>query len=59
MPFKKNNQYGFEKKLDRPLDKKIIGFRCYEGQADKLKQIPDWQEKFRLYIDELIKDHSE
>jgi hypothetical protein len=53
MPFQKNNQYRYTKKLNRPLGK-IIGFRGYEGQNEKLKNVPDWQEKLRLYVDKLI-----
>lgn len=55
MPFKKNNQYRYTKKLQRPLGK-MIGFRGYEGQNEQLKAVPDWQEKLRLYVDKLIKE---
>ncbi|WP_414590137.1 hypothetical protein [Scytonema sp. PCC 10023] len=54
MPFQKNNQLGAKKRLKRPLDKGIIAFRGYEGQKEKLKTVPDWQERFRKFIDQLI-----
>jgi hypothetical protein len=55
MPFQKNNEYRYTKKLKRPLGK-IIGFRGYEGQNEKLKNIPDWHEQLRLYVDKLIEN---
>lgn len=58
MPFEKNNQYRVKRKYPQPLDKQIIGFRGYEGQKDKLKNIPDWQEKLRIYVEKLIKEHG-
>lgn len=59
MPFKKNNKLGAKKILSRPLDKQVIGFRGYEGHKEKLKNIPDWQNKLRNYVDSLIKEHGE
>jgi hypothetical protein len=38
----------------RPLDKETIAFKGYEGQKEKLKAVPDWQERLRLFVDELI-----
>jgi hypothetical protein len=55
MPFQENNEYRYTKKLERPLGK-VIGFRSYEGQSEKLKNVPDWQEQLRLYVDKLIKE---
>ena len=59
MPFEKNNQFRVKRKYSRPLDKQMIGLRGYEGQKDKLKNIPDWQNKLRDCIDTLIKEHGE
>lgn len=59
MPFQKNHKLGAKKIYTRPLDKQIIGFKGYEGQKEKLKSIPGWQNKLRDYIDLLIKEHGE
>lgn len=58
MPFQKNNKLGAKKILNRPLGKQIIGFRGYEGQKEKLKLVPDWQEKLRSYVDQLIAENG-
>ena len=54
MPFQKHNTYGAIERLARPTDKALIAFKGYEGQKEKLKAIPDWQEKLRLFVDQLI-----
>lgn len=54
MPFQKNNKLGAKKRLKRPLDKEVIAFRGYFGQKEKLKTIPDWQERLREFVDQLI-----
>ncbi len=54
MPFQKHNTYGAIKRLARPTDKAVIAFRGYEGQKEKLKAIRDWQERLRLFVDQLI-----
>ena len=58
MPFQKNNSLGAKKILSRALGKQVIGFRGYEGQKEKLKQIPNWQEKLRCCVDQMIKEHG-
>jgi hypothetical protein len=59
MPFQKGNQLGAKKRLKRPLDKEAIAFKGYAGQKEKLKAIPDWQERLRLFVDELIQEPLE
>lgn len=54
MPFQKHNTYGAIERLARLTDKAVIAFKGYEGQKEKLKAIPDWQEKLRLFVDQLI-----
>lgn len=56
MPFQKHNTYGTIERLARPTDKAVIAFKGYEGQKEKLKAIPDWQEKLRLFVDQLINE---
>jgi hypothetical protein len=54
MPFQKNNKLGAKKRLKRVLDQEVIAFRGYEGQKEKLKAVPDWQERLREFVDQLI-----
>jgi hypothetical protein len=56
MPFQKNHKLGAKKRLKRPLDQETIGFKGYEGQKEKLKTVPDWQERLREFVDKLIED---
>jgi len=56
MRFQKNNEYGFTSKRERKLDKRPISFKGYEGQLDQLKAVPDWQERLRVFVDQLISD---
>ena len=55
MPFRKGNKLGAKKYLKRPLDEGVIAFRGYQGQKEKLKAVPCWQERLRAYLDELLK----
>ena len=57
MPFQKNNKLGAKKRLKRPLDKGVIAFRCYIGQKEGLKAVPDWQERLRDFVDLLITEN--
>ncbi|MEQ9357319.1 hypothetical protein [Coleofasciculus chthonoplastes] len=54
MPFQKNNRFAAKRMLDKPLDKDPICFKGYEGQKEKLKSVPNWQEQIRQFVDELI-----
>jgi hypothetical protein len=56
MPFQKGHKLGAKKRLERTLDKEVIAFKGYEGQKEKLKAVPDWQERLRLFIDDLIQE---
>jgi hypothetical protein len=56
MPFQKGHKLGAKKHLKRPLDKEAIAFKGYEGQKEKLKAVPDWQERFREFVDQLLSD---
>jgi hypothetical protein len=51
--FQKKHKLGFTS--DDPLDKAPLCIRLKPGVKDKLKAIPDWQERLRLLIDEMIK----
>ena len=58
MPFQKNHKLGALPYGDKPLDVKPVSFKPRQGQLEKLKQIPNWQEKLRDYIDVLIEDNE-
>ena len=58
MPFQKNHKFGAKKILNQSLDKHPISFKGYEGQKEKLKLVPDWQEKLRLYVNRLIAENG-
>lgn len=53
MPFQKGNKLGAKKRIKKPLDKEVIAFRGYKGQKEKLKAIPNWQERLREFVDQL------
>ena len=55
MPFQKGNKLGAKQTCKRPVGD-LIAFRGYEGQKEKLKQVPDWQNQLRDYVDQLIKE---
>lgn len=52
MTFKKKHKLGFTS--ENPLESLPICFKGRKGQKEALKNIPDWQNKLRDYIDELI-----
>ncbi len=56
MPFKKGNRLGFKPQNDEPFDKRPVCFNVRVGAREKLKAVPDWQERLREYVDKLIED---
>lgn len=56
MPFQAGHKLGAKKLLARTLDKEAIAFKGYEGQKQKLKAVPNWQERLREFVDQLIAD---
>ncbi|KAB8320842.1 hypothetical protein SD81_004650 [Tolypothrix campylonemoides VB511288] len=56
MPFQKGHKLGAKKKLERLLDKHAIAFKGYLGQKEKLKAVPNWQERLRQFVDQLISE---
>jgi hypothetical protein len=53
---RKETLLGAKKRLNRPLDQEVIAFRGYQGQKEKLKTVPDWQERLRELVDQLLLD---
>ncbi|BAZ65968.1 hypothetical protein NIES4106_50860 [Fischerella sp. NIES-4106] len=52
MTFQKKHKLGFTS--ENPLADSPICFRGRIGQKEALKDVPDWQNKLRDYVDELI-----
>lgn len=52
MPFRENNKLGFTSK--QPFDKDPICFKVLPAIKDKLKTVPDWQERLREFVSRLI-----
>ncbi|MBW4445991.1 MAG: hypothetical protein KME38_03680 [Spirirestis rafaelensis WJT71-NPBG6] len=52
MPFKKDNKLGFTS--SQPFDKNPVCFKVLPGIKDKLKAVPNWQERLRELVDRLI-----
>ncbi|XWK88061.1 MAG: hypothetical protein U7127_28405 [Phormidium sp.] len=55
MPFQKQNKLGFTSK--QPFDKDPVCFKVLPGIKDKLKTVPDWQERLRECVDKLIEEN--
>jgi len=56
MTFKKNHKLGAKKFISEELDQAPICFKGRLGQKDKLKAVPNWQERLRVFVDTLIED---
>lgn len=56
MVFQKKNKLGAKRIYTQPVDSKVIAFRGRIGQIEKLKTVPDWQERLRDYVDQLIEE---
>jgi len=56
MTFKKNHKLGAKPLGLEPLDTSPICFKAPIGVKEKLKTIPDWNERLRKFVNELIED---
>ena len=54
MPFKEKNEYCWKSETGNRLDKSPICFKGTKGQKEALKDIPNWQNELRKFIDQLI-----
>ena len=57
MPFKKNNKLGFVS--DNPLDKTPLTIKLRLGIREKIKSIPNWQDKLRDLLEEWVKQEKD
>lgn len=44
-------------KLDDSLDRRPVTIKVRKGQRDRLRLVPDWQDKLRAKIDEIIEEN--
>ena len=49
--FKPRNKVAF--------DKNPVQFKVLPGVREKLKTVPDWQERLRKYVDELVQESGQ
>jgi len=54
MPFQKQHKLGFTS--ENPLDKDPVCLKFRPGVKVKLKAVPNWQERLRAYVDQLISE---
>jgi hypothetical protein len=55
MPFQKKNKLGFNS--TQPFDKDPVCFKVMPGIKNKLKTVPDWQERLREFVDKIIEEN--
>jgi hypothetical protein len=58
MPFERNNKLGFTPKKDIPLDKSPLSIKLDVGDREKVRSIPDWQDKLRCLIAQWVLENS-
>jgi hypothetical protein len=58
MTFKKNHKLGALPN-EEPFDASPVCFKVKKGVKDKLKAVPDWQERLRETVDNLIESIGE
>ncbi|MEH1821518.1 MAG: hypothetical protein V7L31_20965 [Nostoc sp.] len=58
MPFRENNNLGFEPKGNEALTANI-SFKTTKRKKELLKNVPNWQERLRNCVDQLIKEHEQ
>ena len=56
MPFQKNNKLGAKSLNEEPFDKSPVCFVVKKGVKEKLRAVPNWQERLRKLVDELIEN---
>ena len=56
MPFQRKNKLGFISK--QPLAKDPVCFKVLPGIKDKLKTVPNWQERLRECVNKLIEENT-
>lgn len=57
--FEKGHKLGFRPLGEVPLESKPLTVRLRQGQLEKLKSVPYWQERLRDFVDELIRESGQ
>ncbi|GAB1540647.1 hypothetical protein NUACC21_33160 [Scytonema sp. NUACC21] len=56
MPFKKGNKFAYRPQNEEAFDPISVCFNVRKGVRDKLKAVPDWQERLREFVDKLVEE---
>ncbi|NEU76042.1 hypothetical protein PI95_026685 [Hassallia byssoidea VB512170] len=56
MTFQKKHKLGALPLNEEPFDRSPVCFNVRKGVKEKLKTVPDWKERLREFIDELIEN---
>lgn len=59
MPFEKGHKQGAKSLYNEPMDRTPVCFNVREGVREKLKAVPDWKERLREFVDQLIEETIE
>lgn len=59
MPFQKNNKLGATSLNEEPFDKSPVCFNVRKGVREKLLAVPDWKERLRKFVDDLIEQERD
>lgn len=54
MTFKKNHRLGFLPKGEEPLDKNPLQIKVRKGLIERIKAIPNWQDKLRVKLEDWL-----
>ncbi len=54
MPFQKKHKLGAKPLNDEPFERTPVCFNVKQGVREKLKAVPDWKERLREFVDQLI-----
>jgi len=56
MTFEKKHKLGARPLNDEPMDRSPVCFNVRLGVREKLKTVPDWKERLREFVDNLIEN---
>jgi hypothetical protein len=56
MPFQKKHKLGALPFNEEPFDSSPVCFKVEKGVKEKLKAVPNWQERLRSFVNELIEE---
>ncbi|MFH7026854.1 MAG: hypothetical protein ACHBN1_15940 [Heteroscytonema crispum UTEX LB 1556] len=59
MPFSKGHKKGARPLGDEPMDRTPVCFNVKEGVREKLKAVPNWKERLREFVEQLIEESGQ